>query len=58
MALATGITLPPYGEMGNTWVVPLRVLMAAQRLSQLNAISCTWGGGGRMSAVRHVWTVL
>lgn len=53
VALAAGIALPPYGVMGNTCVVPLRVLIAAQRLSQLNAISCTWGG--RRLGLTCVW---
>jgi len=34
-------TGPPYGVMGNTWVVPLSVLTATQRLSSEKAMSCT-----------------
>jgi hypothetical protein len=32
---------PPYGVMGKRWEVPLRVLTATHRLSQLTEMSCT-----------------
>lgn len=36
------LPIPPYGVIGNTWLVPRRVLTLIHRLSLLMAISCTY----------------